>query len=361
VRSSGTLDVGVSGRTLDHHVGGNTTYVRRLYEALADFGVRPHVLRPPGSRRLRWRSVRYAAYEALAMEADARRRAVPIIHYPADTGPIRVSRAVRTVVTLHGVGTLHAPGIRSPRAAKLWLWRARRAAQVADAIVTVSESSRRSILELVGGELRSEIAVIPHGLDGRRFHPATAAEVTAAHRRHAITRPFILYVGNLEPRKNLVELVRAVEMLVRDGADLELLVGGKPAWDAEPTLDAIARSPAARRLGWLSDIDVRALMSSCRAFVFPSLYEGFGLPVLEAMACGAPVVCTDRGSLREVAGDVACYAAGTTAADVAEALRECVVQDPAVLGRRGIERAGGFSWERSAREHAALFARVLGT
>jgi glycosyltransferase involved in cell wall biosynthesis len=352
------LEVGVSGRTLDRHVGGNTTYVRRLYETLAAFGVRPRVLRPPAGARPRLRSVRYAAYEAVGMERDARRYSVPIIHYPADTGPVRPSRFARIVVTLHGVGTLYEPGIRSSRASKLWLWRARRAAQVADAVVTVSESSRRSVLELVGAGFRTEIAVIPHGLDGARFHPATPAEVATAHRAHGVVRPFILYVGNLEPRKNIVELVRAVEALVRDGYDLELLVGGKPAWDAEATLHAIDRSATARRLGWLSDAEVRALMSSCRAFAFPSLYEGFGLPVLEAMACGAPVVCTDRGSLPEVAGDAAVYAQGTTAAAVAAALADCLKRDAAELSRRSRQRASVFSWERSAQQHAALFERL---
>jgi glycosyltransferase involved in cell wall biosynthesis len=294
------------------------------------------------------------------MPATAQQCSCDLLHFPADTGPLLRLRQIPVVVTLHGVAQLHEPDVRSAAAARAWLERAKRAIRCADAIVTDSNSSREDVLELLGRRANAiPVSAIPLGVDLKRFYPATLDEMAFARDSNAIDRPFVLYLGNLEPRKNLVSLVEAIDLLNGQGYDLELLVGGKPAWDYQATLAAIDASPNARRLGWLADNEVRALMSACSVFAFPSRYEGFGLPVLEAMACGAPVMCTSRGSLPEVAGDVASYSEDIDAASLADAILEASAKDRDQAASDGVQRAQRFSWDECAAKHHALFKKVL--
>jgi alpha-1,3-rhamnosyl/mannosyltransferase len=348
----------VSARTYERDVGGNTTYVRNVYAGLSALGLPWELLRPPAGRRPRGRALRYAGWEGWAMQAAAARRGAAVAHYPADTGPLRRHPRVRTAVTLHGVGTLVTPGLREPAAAAVWLWRARRAARVADVVITCSDSSRQDILRLADGAFEPAVEIIPHAVDHDLFRPASEAEVAAAVARHGLRRPFVLFVGNLEPRKNVPELVRAVEALGGDLPGLELVVVGRPAWEPEATLQAIERSPSARRLERVADAELRALMTACSALALPSLYEGFGLPVLEAMACGAPAVCTRRGALEEVAGDAATYAEDVTAAALADALRRSLSRPREHWEPLGIARAAGFTWSASAEGHRRVLERL---
>lgn len=350
------LPVGVSGRVLDRHVGGNTTYARRVYDRLGEYGVATHVLRPPGSATVssKLRSLEYLAYESSWIQIRADSLGLRLLHYPADTGPLAKIADVPIVITVHGAAALHEPDIRSKRATRIWVQRTRRAIRLADVVITVSDSSANDIVELARPHPVA-IEVIPHGVDHDCFRPATDHEIDAAHSRHGVQRPFVLYVGNLEPRKNLIALVAAVDALNAAGKDLELLVGGKPAWDAEPTIAAVAASHNARRLGWVEDSDLRGLMSSCELFAFPSLYEGFGMPVIEAMACGAPVMCTPRGSLPEVAGGVATYATGTDAGPLAQAILSCLERPRHATRVEGIARAAQHRWDFSARRHHEVF------
>ena len=240
------------------------------------------------------------------MQAQAKAGGMDLLHYPSDTGPVR-SGDIPTVVTIHGVAGLHEKGIRRPWANELWLRRTRLAGLAADVVITDSLTSKTDVESLLGAT-GPAIHAVGLGVNFAKFFPVDDAKVAEACAANAVSRPFVFFMGNLEPRKNLVNLVAAVDALNDRGEDLELLVGGKPAWGAGATLAAIELSANARRVGFLAESDARALMTGCRIFAFPSLYEGFGLPVLEAMACGAPVVCSDRGSLPEVAGDAAVYA-----------------------------------------------------
>jgi len=354
------LQIGVSGRVLDRHVGGNTTYARRLYEHLAGEGVNGYVLRPPGSRTVsaRIRSLEYLVYEGWWAQMRAARMRLSAVHFPADTGPLARATNVPLVVTVHGAAALHEPAVRGRTAGRIWVERTRRAIRLADVVITVSESSAGDIRQLAY-PLRPRIEVIPHGIDHDTFHPATREEIAHARVRHGLNRPFAFFMGNLEPRKNLIALVGAMERLNADGTDLELIVAGRPAWNAEATIDAISGSRHSRRIGWIDDKEVRGVMSACEMFVFPSLYEGFGLPVLEAMACGAPVVCTRGGSLPEVAGDAAVYASGPEPALLAEAIRTCLETPRQALRSSGIQRAAEYQWITSARRHREVFQSVI--
>jgi glycosyltransferase involved in cell wall biosynthesis len=176
-------------------------------------------------------------------------------------------------------------------------------------------------------------------------------------------RPYALFVGTLEPRKNLPLLIEAFAE-VRRRLDAQLLIAGPRGWLDEPIFAAHARSDlgdAVRFLGRLDEHDLAVLYSHAGVFVLPSLYEGFGLPVLEAMACGAPVVSSNAGPLPEVAGDAAVLLPPEDPAAWAEAIGQ-VLGSPGLaedLRRRGFRRARMFSWQRAARQTREVYREAL--
>jgi glycosyltransferase involved in cell wall biosynthesis len=181
----------------------------------------------------------------------------------------------------------------------------------------------------------------------------SASAVAAVRDRYGLHRPFVLALGTLEPRKNLPRLIEAFAALppaIRDGH--ELVLAGATGWGVRRTRRAIERhQPMVRALGWVPDDDLAALYQACAAFCYPSLQEGFGLPVLEAMRSGAVVVAAGVPSLREVGGDAAMYVDPTDTAAISAGLQAAL--DPngrrAEIARRARERAAKFSWEDTAR------------
>ena len=177
---------------------------------------------------------------------------------------------------------------------------------------------------------------------------------------------FLLAVGTIEPRKNLSVLIRAFEDLMRakPQSGLQLVIAGGAGWLSGPLFEAIRNSPASERIvltDYLGDDDLRALYSSCRAFVYPSIYEGFGLPPLEAMACGAPVIASTALALEETTGGAAILFDPRQPAELAERLVHVLdnENDRIKLAEAGRRRAAEFSWERSARETLAVYAHAL--
>jgi glycosyltransferase involved in cell wall biosynthesis len=232
----------------------------------------------------------------------------------------------------------------------------------ATAIIAVSESTRRDLIALYG-LIADKIAVIPEAA-APHFRPQSTKQIAHVRARFALPPRYLLTVGTIEPRKNLSRLVDACGPLFQDGdADALVIVGGR-GWLTETFFAHLERSPWRERVilpGYVPDEDLPAVYAGAALCVQPSLYEGFGLPVLEAMACGAPVCAADTTSLPEVGGDAACYFAPTDVAAMTEAMR-AVLGDAALaaeLRRRGFERAVRFSWERTAAETAALYRRLL--
>lgn len=340
----GVRSVVMPGRILRRHVGGNTTYARAVAGGLFRRGVTVRTM--PFAQR--------AAVTALHETAAALRQPEPgsVLHYVADTGPLLASRWP-TVVTVHGVASRWISTARTSRQEAVWRARVRRAVDAADQVVTVSESSARDVAE-VFGVASDRLTTIPHGVDHALY--GTDA-VLSDEVRAAVPTEFLLYLGNLEPRKNLVELVRAH---ARVPEAPPLVIAGKPAWNAADSVRAIADSSRVVHLGFVSDTDKVALLRSCTAFVFPSLYEGFGFPVLEALAAGAPVITTDRGSLPEVSGP-SWVVGGVTADELAEGLTAALADDAWL--RRCREAGPGwssrFTWARSVDAHLDVYRKAL--
>jgi glycosyltransferase involved in cell wall biosynthesis len=235
----------------------------------------------------------------------------------------------------------------------------------ASAVVTISEFSKREIEDEYGVE-GDRITVAPCAVDTSTFAPAPPAALARLKARYDVPDRYFLSVGTFEPRKNLVRLLEAFAGLpeaVR--VDHPLILCGGPGWrDAEmaEALDGLRRRGVpVHHLGYVSDADLPALYSGAVALVFPSLYEGFGLPPLEAMACGTPVITSDHSSLPEVVGEAAMLVDPTDVSDISAAM-ERLIGDPELAVRlrsAGRTRAAAYNWTSSARAVLSLFDALV--
>lgn len=340
------MKINMPERILDRQVGGNTTYARNVARGLLERGI--SVGRIPAGRH----PILTAARETFAAKRIGGKD--EILHYVADTGPLMKSRA-RSVVTVHGVASRWITTARTGRQEFIWRQRVSAAIKHTDHVITVSESSADDV-STVFDVPRDNISVIHHGIDVALFN---VAQNLSDELQTVMPPQYILYVGNIEPRKNLLELIRAVDLLP-PSCSIPLVIAGRPAWNYEETMRAIAASPNVIYLGFVSDADRRALMQNCQFFVFPSLYEGFGFPILEAMAAGAPVLSTDKGSLAEVRGP-ARLIPGTDRESIKStielALADSTWTEEASV--RGREWSQTFSWDQSVTKHIRVYERLL--
>lgn len=330
------------GRILERNVGGNTTYTRAIAEGIKEYGWEVDTL-PYHSK---------APVTALMEQYSALQKPVPreLVHYSADTGPLIPVRRP-SVVTVHGVASAVAEGVRNPVQEFTWRSRVRAAMRFTDALITVSESSSETLQDVFGIDA-AKINVIPHGIDVDLFSTPAVASPEVLDR---LPEDYLLYLGNIEPRKNIIELVNAVDRLA-----LPLVVAGRAAWNSEDIERRIAESPNTVRVGFVSNADRVYLLQHCRAFLFPSLYEGFGFPVLEAMAAGAPVLATRRGSLRDVAGPAG-HIQDVTADAIEEALNTYLNDNTwlAQVKDEGRAWANEFSWANSVAAHHRLYEELV--
>lgn len=224
----------------------------------------------------------------------------------------------------------------------------------ADWIVTISECSKRDLMDHF--TLPAErIAVIPPAVDHRLFHVARdRPSIERMRQRFGIHGKYILSVGTLEPRKNLPRLAESFALLKRQADDYLLVIVGDRGWRYEQifrTVDGLGLTDRVRFLGYVPDEELPLLYQAAELFVYPSLYEGFGVPLVEAMASGCPVVCSNRSSMPEVVGDAGILVDPEDAAAMADAMGQ-VLGDPGLadtLRTRGLARARCFRWDDSAR------------
>lgn len=232
----------------------------------------------------------------------------------------------------------------------------------ASGIIAISASTQRD-MEAQYGLLATPSRVIYPGVHSR-FHPVKDERLLAQVRaRYNLPERFVLYVGTIEPRKNLPVLIRAFQQAAVES--VKLVIAGKKGWMYEETfaqVQAVGLKDRVIFTGFVVDDDLPVLLSLAELFVFPSQYEGFGLPVLEAMACGTPVITSNLSSLPEVAGEAALLITPTDVAGLADAIRY-VMGDAGVRGamaEKGIAQAARFSWRRCAWETVAFYEEIAG-
>jgi glycosyltransferase involved in cell wall biosynthesis len=287
-------------------------------------------------------------WEQLALPAAALRRRAALIFSPANLAPLLWPR---NVLVLHDAALVRAPAGFS-RAYRIWHARvgigcARRAIRV----VTVSEFSRSELIELAGLDPGKVVAI--HGGVSGRFRVDADHELVAG--KLGLAKPYVLTIGTDDQRKNLSALGKAARRLHDDGIELVWAGGRRAHITRGPSLDGL------RPLGYVADDDLPGLYAGALGFVFPSLYEGFGLPCVEAMACGTPVVASDRPAIVEACGDAALF----VDPDDPEAIADAVVRSASDeelrtrLREAGLKRAAELTWDRTARATDELLGSLI--
>jgi len=322
-----------------------------LFEAAAERGV---ALQPiPQGAALPIRSI---LWHQLRLPTLARRLGAAVIHVPSYRRLVW-RKPCALAATIHDLAPFHVRGKYDP--ARMFYGRVvvRALARRQDRVIVPSRRTAEDV-ERFFGLNRDRVCVIHNGIDHERFHPGDAETARSeAASRWGLDRPFFVYVSRLEhPAKNHVRLIEAfVRFREETGLDWLLALAGSDWHGAEAIKEAARRSPAReaiRFLGFVPDEDLPTLYRAAAAMVYPSLFEGFGMPPLEAMACGCPVVCSDRGSLGEVTGEAAWIVDPESPDAIAEGLKRCA-RDRAfreTLRRKGLEQARKFDWNENARK-----------
>ncbi len=303
-------------------------------------------------------------FEQVTFPHACRRERVDLLHVPYFAPPWRAD--VPVVVTIHDLIPLLLPAYRGSALVRGYTHAMARAARRATHVLTDSQASARDITRLLGIPA-DRIAVIYLAAD-ERYRPLSQADCAPVLQRLCVRQPYLLYLGGFDVRKNLAGLLAAWAHARDRLGDTRLVIGGRlPATDS-------AFAPDPRRLaqqlgavdgvcysGWVDEADKPALYAGATAFVFPSHYEGFGLPVLEAIACGTPAIVGAGSSLEEIAGPGGLVVDPTDTSALAEALVS-VVTDAALrvdLAARGLAHAHTFSWDATARQTLAAYERAL--
>lgn len=268
------------------------------------------------------------------------------------------------VATVHDLMPLRFPHFFSRRNRVLFRLAIRQIRRHARRIIAISEATRRDVIELLDVP-EERVAVVHYGAPAG-FAPPAPAEAAPVLRRYGLDgTQYVLFVGELTHRKNPLRLVRAFAAVARESAEVQLVLAGPPGLGFDGVLDEIDRLRLRDRVvlpGRVPAAALPALMGSASAFVLPSAYEGFGIPALEAMASGTPVVVSDAGSLPEVVGDAGIVVPGDEPETLAAAMGELLEDEPLrrTLVERGRRRVADFSWERAAAQTIEVYEDVLG-
>ena len=271
-------------------------------------------------------------------------------------------RSIPSVLTVHDLIFRHLPAHHRP----LNRWYLNLTMPVycrrATHIIAVSECTRRDLVAAYS--LSPERITVVHEAAAPRFRPQPSETVAVARARYDLPDRYLLYVGTIEPRKNLARLLAAFEAVHAEELVDGLVIVGQRGWLYDDFFAALERSPARDAVifpGYVPDADLPAVYAGAEVLVLPSLYEGFGLPVLEAMACGTPVACSGTSSLPEVAGDAALYFDPSDTASMVDALRRMTSDADFrdALRQRGANQAAKFSWDRVAAETGSVYNAVL--
>ena len=260
-----------------------------------------------------------------------------------------LARDVRTVITIHDLSFLRHPETFPPELRAYLESAVPRSAERAGHVLTDSDATRRDVIELLGIP-PERVTTVLLGVSGAFGAQPVPGERMRLQEVYGVgDRPFVLAVGTVQPRKNYERLIAALDR-AREVVEVDLVLIGRPAWLAEPVLEAAAARDHVHLLGFVDDADLPAFYRQATVLAFPSLYEGFGLPPLEAMACGTPVVASSASSIPEAVGDAGLLLDPLDVPGWADALVN-VITDPGLragLVARGLDRAAAFTWTRAA-------------
>jgi len=371
------MHIGIDAHAIGARQGGNETYIANLIKSLAEIdgdNLYTIYLADAGAAA-QWREMFKRRYKNFSVRLlppptplvrvpvyltyELFRRPVDVLHVQYTAPPFC---RVPVVVTIHDLAFERMPETFTRRGSFQLKLTVRRTAKKAARIATVSEYSRQDLLDIY--KLSPDKVVVTYNGVESSFtpQPSVPNEAEAVRKRFGVTRDFLLAVGSLQPRKNLVRLIRAYARLRSEREDFrpQLVIVGRKLWLASEIFDEVKRQRWADDViltGYVADEDLPALYRAARAFVYPSLFEGFGLPPLEAMASGTPVVTSDVSSLPEITGDAALLIDPNDERALANALIEIMNNDRlrAELREKGIAQAKKFTWRDAAEKTLRLY------
>ncbi|MCA1556314.1 MAG: glycosyltransferase family 4 protein [Acidobacteria bacterium] len=371
------MHIAIDAHSVGTGLAGNETYITNLIEALAALDAvnryTLYVTKRSAVERFsgRWPHVlvrRTLPHTPLVripitFPLELRRHPADVLHVQFTAPPFA---PCPVVATIHDLSFEHLPETFKRRSWMQLRLTVRRTAHTAAHIITPSEFSRRDLIETYG-IAPERVSVTPYAA-APHFRPAPTDSVAEVKRRYGIGGEYLLAVGSIQPRKNLVRLIRAYSDLHRRRSQAklpQLVLVGKRAWLYGETLRAVEQSGVASNViftNYVPGHDLPALYTGALCFVYPSYFEGFGLPPLEAMQCGAPVITGDRTSLPEVVGDAGVLVNPFDTDALGAAIARVIDDDElrARLRTRGLERAALFSWRETARKTFEVYQRAIG-
>jgi len=362
----------VDAHAIGRHQTGNEVYIRSLLNAFASQArdcefvayVSTDTARDVLPAAIRTRRVAANPFRRLGLDLAMRlRQDRPDLLHVQYTAPVGCPTPV--VVSVHDVSFLEHPEYFTRDRALQLRWTVRRTVRRAAKVLTGCEFSRQSILRAYSDLDEKKVVVVPYAAAPEfRPLPREAAQAAVLD-RFSVSGPFILNVGDLQPRKNQIGLIQAFARLVRAYPQIKhkLALAGKDTWFAGRVREAARQSGVADRIhffGFVSDDDLLRLYNACDLFVFPSFYEGFGLPALEAMACGRAVVCSSASALPEVVDGAAILTDPYSVDEIARAMADLLLDAElrTRMERLGLRRAALFNWQNTAQRTLEVFYEV---
>ncbi|MEP6706092.1 MAG: glycosyltransferase family 1 protein [Pyrinomonadaceae bacterium] len=372
------MHIAIDAHSVGTQLGGNESYITNLIESLADIDsvnrYTLYVTKPEATKRFanRWPNFTLRTTlphtplvrVPLTLSAELRRHPVDLLHVQFTAPPFC---PCPVVASIHDLSFKHLPKTFKRRSRMQLRLTVGQTARKAALILALSEYSRNDIIETYGIEPARVLVTPPAAPD--HFAPVTGAtELARVRRNYGIEDEYILSVGSIQPRKNLARLIAAYASLrrLRPQAKLpQLVLVGKKAWLFDETLRAAAVHDLTSVVvftGYVPEADLPALYSGARCFVYPSYFEGFGLPVLEAMQCGTPVIAGNRTSLPEVVGDAGLLVDPFNELALAHAMASLIENSDlaAELCVKGLQRARDFSWRKTARMTIQAYEQAVG-
>jgi len=266
------------------------------------------------------------------------------------------TKAVK-ITTIHDFGFLKFPATAHPKIKSVMARRFKWVKKEADMVIAISESTKKDIIEILNIS-EQKIKVVYEAAPDDVIQIKDQKKINQIKDKYKLDGDFLLSVATLEPRKNLKRIILAFQKIKRDFPSMKLVIAGKSGWDQG--LNEIIRQKQSDIVftGYINRDDLLALYSSTSCFVFPSLYEGFGLPILEAMKCGAPVVTSNVSSMPEVAGQAGVLVDPLSVEEITQGIKKAI-GDKEGLAKKGFKQADSFSWEKTAKETLKVYEEVF--
>jgi glycosyltransferase involved in cell wall biosynthesis len=363
--------IGIDARLLAYRTGGISTYTRRLIEALNQLKS-PHNITIGYSRKesaplptsfgstTLWTPPHHRL-ERLALSVELARHGFDVWHSPDFIPPYRGAR--RHVITVHDLTFWHYPQYLTEEGRAYYNAHIKAAVQQADHLLVVSEATQKDLIKILNVP-EEKMTVQPHGA-GDQYRQFSSQELAQAQQTLKLPQEYILHVGTLEPRKNIIGLLQGYRLLLDTLPDAPpVVLVGKSGWLFEETQQKIDALHLGEKLIWRKDVEdalLPAIYNLARVIVTPSFYEGFGMPALEAMACGIVPIVSNRSSLPEVVGDVGLLINPDDPTTITSALQKALIDDEWYAEQRtaALERSRLFTWERSAQIALSVYERVV--